>query len=354
MPKNKKTAKSGSSNASRKPKFVYGAGVGSLIGLIALIALPSLAINILIGLLIVAAYVFFITRQQGTNKKWSPHAASPKPILGALVVGIMSVAGVQYLGISLAWNPQGTIKKSVQNVTTNGPVVDANNASSAVIAKPGDTLNYIIVVSNVAPNAANHDNDMAFTVMTDTLPTGIQLVSDPTKRTITENLGTILPGKSVTKTYQVKVVATTNNALIENKACFNADSVVKDNPQNGCDIAIIKTQVPPTPPPTPTPPTPTPPTPTPPTPTPPTPTPPTPTPPTPTPPTPTPTPPTPTPPTPTPPVPTPPPVTPVATEELPNVGARNIAIVVLFAAVIGYIFSAMYGYMRSGKSIRFK
>lgn len=344
-----KKAKSKQSALQRTPKFVYGASVGIVLGGLAILTNPGLAVYLLVGLVAIAAYVFFLTYQHSTTKKWSQRQPlSAKPAIGALVIAVMSIAGVQYLGISSAWHPQGTIKKSVQNVTTSSPIIDGNTDSLTV--KEGDILNYTIVIKNVAPNASNQYNDMAYTVMTDTLPAGIQLVSDPNKRTITENIGTILPGQSVTKTYQVKVVTNANGSILENKACFTANSVVKDNPQQGCDIAKVKTLVPPTPPPTPTPPTPPTPTPTPPTPTP---TPPTPTPPTPTPPTPTPTP-TPTPPNATPPTPTP--ITPTSTpsSELPNVGARSIIIIVLFAAVTGYLFSAVYGYMNSSKPIRFK
>jgi uncharacterized repeat protein (TIGR01451 family) len=265
----------------------------------------------------------------------------------------MSIAGLQFLGVSLAWHPQGTIKKSVQNVTANGPVVDANTATTAVFAKPGDILNYIIVVSNVAPSARNQYNDMAYTVMTDTLPAGVELVSNPTKRNIVENIGTILPGKSVAKMYQVRVISTTSGSLIENKACFKADSVVKDNPQSGCDLALTKIKIPVTTP-TPTPPTQTPPTP------PTTPTPPTP-PTTPNPPANPPTPPA-NPPTPpaTPPntpvtVTPPPPATttqiPLPTQ-LPNVGAGSTIIVALFAVVSGYLFSALYEFTNGKKARR--
>jgi uncharacterized repeat protein (TIGR01451 family) len=342
-----KKAKAKQSVWASVPKSVYGAVVGLIIGTLAVVAVPEIAIDILVGLFIVAAYVFFVSRRSRPGAKWSPHFASPAPVLGALVIGISAIAGVHYLGVSLAWHPQGAIKKSVQNVTAGGPISDANDASSAVSAKPGDVLRYTIVVSNTAANAANHDNDMASTVMTDTLPTGVELVSNPSKRAITENENTILPGQSVTKTYDIKVTATQDGTVITNEACFNANSVVNDNPQHGCDKAVIKVHVPPTPP-TPTPPTPTPPTPTPPTPTPPTPTPPTPTPPTPTPPTPTP-------PTPETPTPTPTPTTPTSTpKELPNTGAKDIFVVVLFTIIVGYIFSAVYGYAKSGKSIKFR
>jgi uncharacterized repeat protein (TIGR01451 family) len=421
MPKTARS-KSKQSVGTPMPKYIYGAIIGALVGTLAVKYAPSAAINILIGLVVIAGYAFFVTRQRNPGAKWSPRTFSPAPVLGALVVGVTAIAGVQYLGISLAWHPQGVIKKTVQNTTDAGPVADANDNGSAVSAKTGDVLNYAITISNVADPAANHDNDMAFTVLKDTLPTGVELVSDPSKRTINENIGTILPGKSVTKTYQVKVTSASDNAYIKNEACFDADSVVKDNPQHGCDVAIIKVHVPPTPPApepvyscdlltltkgdnrnvtatvtytakngaqfksatysfgdtsqpvasnkttvdhtytkdgtytvsvsliftvsgvdksvtsagcskpvtikTPTTPTPTPPTPTP---------------------------PTPTPPTPETPTPTPTPTTPTSTpSELPNTGARSIIVVVLFTAVVGYLFSAIYGYNRGNKSIKFK
>jgi uncharacterized repeat protein (TIGR01451 family) len=158
-----------------------------------------------------------------------------------------------------AWHPKGEIVKSVKNVTTNGELQDANNASTAVSAKPGDTLLYSITISNTAENASKNDNDLAFVVMDDTLPAGVELASDPAQRQITENIGTILPGKSVTKQYLVKVTASQDGALIHNTACYKGDSVVEDNPQNGCDYADVKVTVPvvptttPTPTPTPTP-----------------------------------------------------------------------------------------------------
>ncbi|MDB5688106.1 MAG: hypothetical protein JWR77_2695 [Rhizorhabdus sp.] len=144
-----------------------------------------------------------------------------------------------------AWHPKGLISKTVQNVTAGTAVSDANTATAAMSAKPGDILKYTITVSNTAAAADKHYNDLAFTVMTDQLPAGVELVSSPATRNITENMGTILPGKNVSKTYTVKVTSTTNNAVIENKACFTADSVVKDNPQKGCDTADVKVTVPP-------------------------------------------------------------------------------------------------------------
>jgi uncharacterized repeat protein (TIGR01451 family) len=144
----------------------------------------------------------------------------------------------------LAWHPKGVIKKSVMNQTTGSELADANDAASAVAAKPGETLKYVIEVRNDAKASDKNWNDMYFTKLTDTLPDGVELVSDPAKRQITEDLGVLKPGDKVTKEYLVKVTAN-KVVTIENEACFTGDSEVKDNPQKGCDTANVKVSIPP-------------------------------------------------------------------------------------------------------------
>ncbi len=85
---------------------------------------------------------------------------------------------------------------------------------------------------------------MAFTVLKDSLPTGVELISDPSVRDISIDLGTIAPTKSVVEKYQVKVTASVDGKLIENKACFTADSLNHDMAQSGCDVADVKLNVP--------------------------------------------------------------------------------------------------------------
>jgi uncharacterized repeat protein (TIGR01451 family) len=172
----------------------------------------------------------------------------------ASVTGVLTAASVS--ATAFAWHPKGVIIKSVMNQTTGSALSDANTAATAVNAKPGDVLKYVIEVRN--DGAAGKTNEMHFTKLTDKLPTGVQLVSDASKREITEDLGVIKPGEKVTKEYLVKVTSTKDADLIENEACFTGDSEVKDNPQKGCDVADVKVSVPkeepkPTPTPTPTP-----------------------------------------------------------------------------------------------------
>lgn len=155
-----------------------------------------------------------------------------------LALSIISVPAAQ----ALAWHPEGKIVKKVQNVTQKGALNDANDANSAVAAKPGDILNYVITVSNAQTND-DGKNDMTNTVLKDTLPEGVELVSNASARTITENLGTLKPKQSVTKEYQVKVTAS-KDAVITNKACFTGNTAVNDNPQQGCDNAVVKVTVP--------------------------------------------------------------------------------------------------------------
>lgn len=145
----------------------------------------------------------------------------------------------------LAWHPKGEIKKYVENTTTNSARADADTAATAVAAKPGDVLKYTIEIKNAAAPAQNEWNDLHFIKLTDTLPAGVQLVSNPAQRTISEDLTMLKPGQKHTKTYLVKVTSDKDKDLIDNKACFTGDSKVKDNKQQGCDTAKVKVTVPP-------------------------------------------------------------------------------------------------------------
>jgi uncharacterized repeat protein (TIGR01451 family) len=162
------------------------------------------------------------------------------------VAALVAAALVLSVAIpALAWHPEGKIKKEVMNQTAGSALSDANDAGSAALAKPGDVLKYVITVSNVGRLDERGWNDMAKTVMTDTLPAGVELVNNPAQRTITENLGLLKPGASVKKEYLVKVTSQTDGAIVSNEACFTGDSTANDNPQKGCDKAVIKVSVPP-------------------------------------------------------------------------------------------------------------
>lgn len=163
-----------------------------------------------------------------------------KLILG---VAVSAVAASTFAYSAFAWHPVGVITKKVQNITSESTLSEADAVSTAVAAKPGDTLKYVIEIRNDGKADDKGYNDMAKTVMTDTLPAGIELVSNPTQRTITENIGLIKPGQKVTKTYLVKVTANKNGA-ITNTACFTGDSTVNDSPQKGCNPAVITVTVP--------------------------------------------------------------------------------------------------------------
>lgn len=168
-----------------------------------------------------------------------------------MVIGVSALVSVVAPSSAFAWHPEGKIVKKVQNVTQKSELSDANDAGSAVSAKPGDILTYVITVSN-EQTQDDGKNDMTNTVLTDTLPAGVELVSNPASRTITENLGTIKPKQSVTKQYQVKVTSETDGDVITNKACFTGNTAVNDNPQQGCEVAVVKVsnpkvETPPTP-----------------------------------------------------------------------------------------------------------
>jgi len=164
-----------------------------------------------------------------------------------LLAGIISVVGIGSLAsTAFAWHPKGVIVKKVQNVTTNGVLSDADTSATAVTAKPGDTLRYVITITNNGAVDNSGNNDMAKTVMTDTLPSGVELISSPTQRQINENIGTIKPGISVTKEYLVKVTSNSDGS-ITNTACFTGNSTANDNPQQGCNPAVVTVTVPVTP-----------------------------------------------------------------------------------------------------------
>ncbi len=168
-------------------------------------------------------------------------------LLAAAGVSSLIIAGLTTSTV-YAWHPEGKIKKYVQNQTTNSQLVDADTADDAVMAKPGDTLRYVIEVKNVAGPAEKEYNDLYYTTVTDNLPEGVELVSDPAKRTLTADLGRIKPGEKKSVEYIVKVTSTKDGDLIDNKACFKGDSKVHDNKQQGCDTAKTKVEVPVVPP----------------------------------------------------------------------------------------------------------
>ena len=167
-----------------------------------------------------------------------------KLLLTTGIIGAISITGLA--STAQAWHPKGIITKKVQNITASTALSEADSTAQAVAAKPGDTLNYVIEVRNDGTAASNGYNDMDKTIMTDTLPTGIELVSNPAQRQITENLGLLKPGEKRIKEYAVKVTAKVNGA-ITNTACFTGDSTANDNPQKGCNPAVINVTVPPTP-----------------------------------------------------------------------------------------------------------
>ncbi|MGI0134035.1 MAG: hypothetical protein ACREBW_03645 [Candidatus Micrarchaeaceae archaeon] len=147
-------------------------------------------------------------------------------------------------GTAFAWHPHGQVTKTVQDITTSSQTSSATSADNALTVAPGNTLLYTVTVSNIASPADNHDNDMAYAVMTDALPSGVELLSNPSQRTITENIGTIVPGNKVTKQYQVKVTDTTDGDVITNQACYTGNSIVKDNAQSGCSTVVVKVRIP--------------------------------------------------------------------------------------------------------------
>jgi uncharacterized repeat protein (TIGR01451 family) len=167
------------------------------------------------------------------------------------MLAVSGVTGVVMAGsmasTAFAWHPVANIHKYVQNQTAGGEMADANDAASAISAKPGDLLKYTIVIQNDGQADSKGYNDLAKTVLTDKLPAGVELVINPSSRTITENLGTLKPGQKVTKEYLVKVTSEKDGDLLVNEACVDGNSTANDNAQHKCDGADVKVNNPPKP-----------------------------------------------------------------------------------------------------------
>jgi uncharacterized repeat protein (TIGR01451 family) len=161
-------------------------------------------------------------------------------LVAAISVGATLVAAQP----ALAWHPEVDIKKSVMNVTSGSALSDANTNGAAVAAKPGDTLKYVIEMSNPAKAADKKWNDLVKVTMTDTLPAGVELVSNPSQRTLTEKIDRLVPGQKITKEYTVKVTSKTDGAYINNNVCVDGNSEANDAYRKDCDNAIVKVNVP--------------------------------------------------------------------------------------------------------------
>lgn len=163
---------------------------------------------------------------------------SNKVLLSATIVAIATVSATAF-----AWHPEGKIIKKVQNVTTGSVLSDADDKNSAVATKPGDELRYVIEVKNVAKPADKNYNDMVKTIVTDELPAGVELIGNPAQRKFTADLGRLKPGESKTAEFKVRVTAAKAD-YITNTACFTGDTEVNDNPQKGCNPAVVNVTIP--------------------------------------------------------------------------------------------------------------
>lgn len=161
-------------------------------------------------------------------------------LVAAISVGATLIAAQP----ALAWHPEVDVKKSVQNVTTGSALADANTNGAAVAAKPGDTLKYVIEISNPAKAADNKWNDLVKINLVDTLPAGVELTSNTATRVITEKIERLTPGQKVTKEYTVKVTSKEDGKYLDNKVCVDGNSEANDAPRNDCDNAIVKVNVP--------------------------------------------------------------------------------------------------------------
>lgn len=153
---------------------------------------------------------------------------------------------------ALAWHPQGKITKEVQNVTLNSAYADANDANTAIAARPGDVLRYRMTVVNPAPAAERQYNDLTKIKVTDTLPAGVTMDSGSKDKyfgsTVVVPQSSKSGNKSVSYEFTVKVNGSVaDKTVICNTAVFNGNSIVGDAPRTGSDKACVKVTVPPAP-----------------------------------------------------------------------------------------------------------
>ena len=146
-------------------------------------------------------------------------------------------------GTALAWNPQGSVTKGVTNLTAGGTIVTkADTSATALIARPGDTLKYTMVVTNSAASGKSSD-DLGYTQLTDKLPAGVELIHGKTS----DNIGTVKAGESAVRTITVKVKADAKDGdIIKNEACFSGEATNRErgSQQSGCDVAYVKISIP--------------------------------------------------------------------------------------------------------------
>jgi len=155
---------------------------------------------------------------------------------GLFLMGALAFAAtVSFGATALADAPVGVVNMTVVDVTNGSMPNDAITKSSAQPVYPRDTLEYQILVTN---QAIDETDQMVDTVVTDSLPAGLTLVSEDNL-----SLGVVDPFSSV----MVNVTATVNSTasgIIENQACFTSSSLDGASSQSGCNISMVNVLAP--------------------------------------------------------------------------------------------------------------
>jgi len=136
-----------------------------------------------------------------------------------------------------------TSNKVTVSVAANLPDLSITKTSSIAngsSVKEGDIIDYTITIKN--NGSANATN----VVLTDNIPANTTYVEKngstytpiPTKRTITENIGTLAGGASHTYTFSVVVEEITANTNIQNIANISADGIEPIS-SNNCTISAV-------------------------------------------------------------------------------------------------------------------
>jgi len=113
------------------------------------------------------------------------------------------------------------------------PTLTITKAANKEFANPGETATYTVVITNDGNAPANN------TVLIDSLPTGF-VFADTGETTATWKLGDLVPTEEVTKTYEVKIDASTLAGKYVNTAVVKADDVPSISASATIEVKEVK------------------------------------------------------------------------------------------------------------------
>lgn len=162
-------------------------------------------------------------------------------LVPALVIAVAAGGlGFTYLVQSFAADAPVKITNTVQNLTLGGPPVDANTSALASNARVGDSLQYSISVTNTSPKGIFGGNELTGVKVTDGIQQGVEYSANPAAKTVSIDYGTIPAGTSITRKFEVKVLASASSTVMQNMACYTTTAQFFKASDKGCDTAFTR------------------------------------------------------------------------------------------------------------------